>query len=103
MGDRPLDPKLRAVVDACGEALTNAARHSGASQISVYVEVEEDAITAYVRDQGTGFDPSEVPDDRRGIADSIRGRMERNGGHRHDRDGAGRRNRGAPPLPRSDP
>jgi signal transduction histidine kinase len=80
VGDCPLDPKLRAIVDACGEALTNAARHSGASQISVYVEVEEEAITAYVRDQGTGFDPDAVPDDRRGIADSIRGRMERNGG-----------------------
>ena len=80
VGDCPLDPKLRAVVDGCGEALTNAATHSGASQVSVYVEVEEGAITAYVRDQGTGFDPSDVPDDRRGIADSIRGRMERGGG-----------------------
>jgi signal transduction histidine kinase len=80
VGDCPLDPTIRAVVDACGEALTNAARHSSAAQISVYVEVEEDAITAYVRDQGTGFDPADVPDDRRGIADSIRGRMERNGG-----------------------
>jgi signal transduction histidine kinase len=37
-------------------------------------------ITGYVRDQGSGFDPSEVPADRRGIADSIEGRMQRYGG-----------------------
>jgi signal transduction histidine kinase len=58
----------------------HAARHSGADRVSVYVEVEPDAVDAYVRDQGSGFDPDLVPDDRRGIADSIRGRMERHGG-----------------------
>jgi len=45
------------------------------------VEVEEGgAVTAYVRDQGAGFDPVVVPADRRGISDSIVGRMERHGG-----------------------
>jgi signal transduction histidine kinase len=33
-----------------------------------------------VRDEGKGFDPERVPPDRRGIADSIRGRMQRHGG-----------------------
>jgi len=33
-----------------------------------------------VNDQGIGFDPEEVADDRRGIAESIIGRMERQGG-----------------------
>ena len=37
-------------------------------------------IEAFVRDRGKGFEPSEVPPDRRGIADSIIGRMERVGG-----------------------
>ncbi|MDP9234111.1 MAG: PspC domain-containing protein [Actinomycetota bacterium] len=80
VGDTRLDDKLRAVVDACGEATMNAAKHSGAKQIAVFVEIEPELVTAYVRDDGKGFDPSTVPEDRRGIADSIVGRIERNGG-----------------------
>jgi signal transduction histidine kinase len=33
-----------------------------------------------VRDEGKRFDPDQVPTDRRGIADSIRGRIRRHGG-----------------------
>jgi signal transduction histidine kinase len=80
VGDTPLDERSRALVDAAGEAMQNAARHSGADRVSVYVEVEPEAIDAYVRDQGSGFDPGSLPEDRRGIADSIRGRMQRHGG-----------------------
>jgi signal transduction histidine kinase len=80
VGDAEMDERLRGLVNACAEAVANAAVHSGTTAISVYVEVEEDAVTAFVRDQGAGFDPAVVPADRRGIADSIVGRMERNGG-----------------------
>ncbi len=80
VGDRPLDERTRAVVAACREAAANAARHSGADAVSVYVECEPGSVEAYVRDRGRGFDPSSVPPDRRGIADSIRGRIERHGG-----------------------
>jgi len=80
VGDRPLDERSRAVVLACQEAAVNAARHSGAPGVSVYVEAEPDGITGYVRDEGKGFDPEAVPPDRRGIRDSIRGRIERQGG-----------------------
>jgi signal transduction histidine kinase len=80
VGDAQLDDRLRALVDACAEAVANAARHSGGETISVYVEAEPTAITAFVRDQGRGFDPVAVPPDRRGIADSIVGRIERRGG-----------------------
>jgi signal transduction histidine kinase/phage shock protein PspC (stress-responsive transcriptional regulator) len=80
VGDAPLDDRLRAVVEACREAMVNAAKHSGAPQISIYVEVEPQAVTAYVRDQGSGFDPGAVAPDRRGIAESICGRMQRSGG-----------------------
>jgi signal transduction histidine kinase len=34
----------------------------------------------FVRDRGAGFDPTAVSADRQGIAESIRGRMERAGG-----------------------
>ena len=46
----------------------------------MYAETGPEDIRVYVRDQGTGFDPSAVPPNRRGIADSIRGRMARSGG-----------------------
>jgi signal transduction histidine kinase len=46
----------------------------------VYVEVEDGVVEAFVRDRGKGFDPSSVYGDRRGIADSIIGRMARHGG-----------------------
>ena len=80
VGDAELDERARALVSSVGEATLNAARHSGATDVSVYVEVEDVAISAYVRDHGTGFDPEAVASDRRGIADSIIGRMERHGG-----------------------
>jgi signal transduction histidine kinase len=80
VGDAPLDDAGRALVDACQEAAFNAARHSGAPLVSVYVEVEPDELTGFVRDEGKGFDPEAVPTDRRGIADSIRGRIRRHGG-----------------------
>ncbi len=91
VGDAELDERLRGLVNACAEAIANAAVHSGTTEISVYVEVEEDTVSAFVRDQGHGFDPDTVPLDRRGIADSIIGRMERRGGtaHVHSRPGGG--------------
>jgi signal transduction histidine kinase len=91
VGDTDLDERTLALVSAVGEATLNAARHSGSTEISVYVEVEDDAINAYVRDHGSGFDPDGVAADRRGIADSIIGRMERHGGSAvvNSRPGAG--------------
>jgi signal transduction histidine kinase/phage shock protein PspC (stress-responsive transcriptional regulator) len=80
VGEAPVDERVRALLDACQEAATNAARHSGAAQASIYVEADGEGISAYVRDQGCGFDLHAVPADRRGIAESIVGRMRRNGG-----------------------
>ena len=80
VGDAPMDEKMQAVVEACREAVVNAAKHSGAGQISVYVEVEPEPVTTFIRDEASGFDPSAVATDRRGIAESIKGRMERSGG-----------------------
>ena len=62
---------------AAREAMTNAAKHSGADEIDVYAEATEARVAVFVRDRGTGFDPADVPADRRGIADSIVRRMER--------------------------
>jgi signal transduction histidine kinase len=80
VGDCPLDERLSALVQSSREALTNAARHSGAAAVSAYLEVEAHQVTVFVRDRGCGFDPEQIPSDRRGITESIVGRMERHGG-----------------------
>jgi signal transduction histidine kinase len=80
VGDCPLDASLEPLVQAVREAVVNAAHHSGTTEISVYVELELATVTAYVRDRGCGFDPDAVGPDRRGIAESIIGRMQRHGG-----------------------
>jgi signal transduction histidine kinase len=80
VGDAPLDARLRALVSALGEAATNAARHSGAESVAVYVEADDAGVIAYVRDQGSGFDPAAVPQDRHGIRESIVGRLARHSG-----------------------
>ncbi len=80
VGDCPLDPGLSALLAAAREATVNAAKWSGAAVISVYAEVEADKVSVAVRDRGTGFDPDAVPGDRKGVAESIRGRMTRHGG-----------------------
>ena len=65
---------------AVREATVNAAKHSQADLVSIYVEVELTTVTAFVRDKGIGFVPADVGNDRRGIAMSIRDRIERVGG-----------------------
>jgi signal transduction histidine kinase len=80
VGDRPLDDGLRALVLAAREAMVNAAKHADVDEVSVYAEVEPEAVNVFVRDRGTGFDPDSVPEDRHGLADSVHGRMTRHGG-----------------------
>jgi phage shock protein PspC (stress-responsive transcriptional regulator)/two-component sensor histidine kinase len=80
VGDCALDERVRALVAAVQEAAVNAARHSGEAKVSIYVEVDGARITAYVRDRGRGFEPAQVQADRRGIRESIEGRLQRHGG-----------------------
>ena len=89
VGDAPLDTALTATVAAAREGMINAAKASGASMVSVYAEVDTEHIEVYVRDRGRGFDPAKVPDDRRGIRESIVGRMTRHGGSAAIRSGPG--------------
>ena len=80
VGDRELDPAVEAVVAAAREAMTNAAKFGGGSTVDVYAECTPGALRVFVRDRGPGFDPAAVPADRRGVRESIVGRMERHGG-----------------------
>ncbi len=91
VGDCALDDDLRALLAATREATVNAAKWSGAATVSLYVEVEPASVSVFVRDRGVGFDPGAVHADRRGIAESICGRMARHGGTAavHSRPGTG--------------
>lgn len=80
VGDATVDDRVEALIQAAGEAVTNAAKHSGADRIDVYAEVDDGAIEVFIRDRGKGFDPDQVPDGRMGVRESIRARMERYGG-----------------------
>ncbi len=80
VGDCPLDEDLRELLAAAREATVNAAKWSGAPMVSLFAEVEPALASVFVRDRGRGFDPAAVGEDRRGIAESIRGRIQRHGG-----------------------
>ena len=79
-GDAPLDERTQALVLAAREAMGNAARHAGVDEVSVFLDAGDGGVSVYVRDRGAGFDPDAVAPDRRGLAESIRGRMARVGG-----------------------
>lgn len=78
-GDRAMDADGAALVKAVREALLNAVRH-GRAPVTAYLEVGGEAVEAYVRDHGDGFDVDAVPEDRLGVRESIVGRMSRHGG-----------------------
>jgi len=80
VGDGELDDNLNALLAAAREATVNAAKWSGADVISLFAEVEPTEVSLVVRDRGRGFDPQTVPADRKGLAESIHGRMTRRGG-----------------------
>lgn len=92
-GERPLDDRTAALVAAAREAMANAARHAcpeaaadaapgpgDVVAISVFAEAEPGRVEVFVRDRGRGFDPDDIPGDRRGVRESIVGRMRRAGG-----------------------
>jgi signal transduction histidine kinase/phage shock protein PspC (stress-responsive transcriptional regulator) len=91
VGDRELDSRGEALVAAAREAMINAAKFGGGSTVDVYAEAGDGELQVFIRDRGPGFDPDAVPDDRRGVRESIVGRMARHGGRAeiHSAVGAG--------------
>ncbi|QFY13491.1 hypothetical protein GBF35_49200 [Nonomuraea phyllanthi] len=70
----------RAIADAAGEAVTNVRRHAGTTRAAVRLSPGAGTWRLDIADQGRGFSPSDVPDTRRGLRESVRGRMSRIGG-----------------------
>jgi signal transduction histidine kinase len=91
VGDRGLDERAEALVAATREAVLNAVKFAPDAAISVYAEVRGDSVEVFVRDRGPGFDLDAIPPDRRGLRESVLGRMERHGGRAaiHTRPGEG--------------
>lgn len=77
-GDRPVDDRVELLVEATVEATRNALTHTD-GPVRVYAETR-DGTTVWIADQGHGFDPAEVPEDRLGVRGSIIARLERVGG-----------------------
>jgi signal transduction histidine kinase len=81
VGDAPLDERTEALVAATREALTNAAKFAAdGGPVRLYAEIENGGAHVFVDDRGPGFDPDSIPKDRRGVRESIIGRMKRFGG-----------------------
>ena len=80
VGDCPLDEPARSVLAAAREAMLNAEKFARESAVSVYAELSPQRIEVFVRDRGAGFEPQAIAPQRRGVRESIIGRMERAGG-----------------------
>jgi len=80
VGDGELTLAVSAALAAAREALVNAAKFSGVLHLSMYCEWSGDRFSLFVRDRGKGFDLGLVDGDRRGISDSIIGRVRSVGG-----------------------
>jgi signal transduction histidine kinase len=89
VGETELDDAGAAVVAAAREAMQNAAKFGGGAPVDVYAEASGSRIEVFVRDRGPGFDLATVPDDRRGVRESIVGRMNRHGGRAEVRSSPG--------------
>jgi anti-sigma regulatory factor (Ser/Thr protein kinase) len=68
------------IAASAAEALRNVARHAGTSEAEVTVRAGADGVTVEVRDGGRGFDTGAVPPSRRGLRESVAGRMAAAGG-----------------------
>ena len=79
VGDAPVNENTAALLAAGKEAVVNAAKHAGKGA-SVYLESSTARVRLFVRDRGRGFDVDSVPEDRHGIRESIKERIERVGG-----------------------
>ena len=73
-------PVADQVVACVGEALRNVEQHAGTGQAEVTVTGGAGWAIIKVTDRGRGFDPAATPPSRRGIRESITGRMLAAGG-----------------------
>lgn len=78
-GDLEVDERLSMLADAAAEAVRNALVHTD-GPVQVMGEVDEQQVTVWVADRGTGFELDRLPEDRLGVRESIVGRLQRAAG-----------------------
>jgi two-component system NarL family sensor kinase len=67
-GVRPLPVRLEVgLYRIAQEALTNIARHAGASEVSIELATTPAEVRLIIEDDGQGFDPADVPPGRYGL------------------------------------
>ncbi|HXC45871.1 MAG TPA: hypothetical protein VNU24_04635 [Solirubrobacteraceae bacterium] len=80
VGDCALEERDCVALAAAREAMLNAVKFAGETPVSVYAELSSEHVQVFVRDRGAGFDLATVAPERRGVRESILGRMQRAGG-----------------------
>ncbi|GAA4460129.1 sensor histidine kinase [Phytohabitans houttuyneae] len=78
-----------AMAQCVAEALTNVARHADTGEAHLAARAHDDGVSVTVSDNGVGFDITAVPPHRRGVRESIEGRMRSIGGSARVRSGSG--------------
>jgi signal transduction histidine kinase len=79
--DARVGPAAEALLQAAREAVRNAAHHAGGVVRVVFdPDPSTGELVVFIRDAGPGFDPQQLPAERRGVRDAIIGRMEHAGG-----------------------
>lgn len=73
----PAYPALRAALEQC---IVNVVRHAGVAEAWLSISASAGELSVTLVDQGVGFDPDAVPNDRLGLSESVRGRLKRRGG-----------------------
>lgn len=76
-----LVPSARdALVGAVRGCLENVLRHAGSGRAELFLDVTASDLSVMVADQGVGFDPSTIPENRLGIRRALVQRIEAQGG-----------------------
>ena len=73
-------PVADQLVSCVGEALRNVRQHAGTGRADVSVAGGAGWAVIKITDRGRGFNPDAIPESRRGIRESITGRMLAAGG-----------------------
>jgi signal transduction histidine kinase len=68
------------LAECVAEALRNVARHAGVDAATVRADSTGAGVVIEIVDHGCGFDPARIPAARRGVRESIQGRVEAVGG-----------------------
>ena len=66
-GGLPADVQV-ALYRLCQEALSNVAKHAGASAVSIHLQYDLSRASLHIRDDGRGFDPDHTPSGHSGLS-----------------------------------